>query len=57
MYGMDLATKVSYISLWGRGWMAAIVNKGPMAKFFSWTISIYDFELFPFDLLIFTQKV
>ena len=24
-------------------------HRGPMAKFFSWTISIHDFELYPFD--------
>ena len=29
--------------------VAAIVYGGPMAKFFSWTIFIHDFELYPFD--------
>ena len=29
--------------------MAAIVYRGPMAKFFSWTIFTHDFELYPFD--------
>ena len=29
--------------------MAAIVYRGPMAKFFSWTIFLHDFELYPFD--------
>ena len=29
--------------------MAAIVYRGPIAKFFSWTIFIHDFELYPFD--------
>ena len=29
--------------------VAAIVYRGPMAKFFSWTIFTHDFELYPFD--------
>ena len=33
--------------------MAAIVYRGPMAEFFSWTISIHDFELYPFDRELF----
>ena len=49
MYRMDLASRVSYTLLWGRGWVAAIVYRGPMATFFLWAISIHDFKLFPFD--------
>ena len=29
--------------------MAAILNRGPMAKLFLWTNSIHNFELSPFD--------
>ena len=29
--------------------MATIVYRGLIAKFFSWTIFVHDFELYPFD--------
>ena len=47
--GWILASRVSYTLSLGRGWVAAIVYRGPMAKFFSRTISLHDFELYPFD--------
>ena len=35
--------------LWDMRGLAAIVYRGCMAKLFSWTIFIPDFELYPFD--------
>ena len=49
MYGIDLGLKVFLYFIMEKEWVAAIVYRGPMAKFFSWTISIHGFELYPFE--------
>ena len=35
--------------IWDMRGVAAIVYRGPMAKFFSWTSFMHDFELYPSD--------